>query len=77
MTDSVPQDSGHDPIPGATWATVQYDNQEQLAAALAGVHTVLSFIVAHQDPGSIAQKTLVDAAVQAGVKRFAPSEWAR
>jgi hypothetical protein len=30
-----------------------------------------------KDPGSKAQKTLIDAAIIAGVKRFAPSEWGR
>jgi len=46
-----------------------------LTSILAGVNTVLSFIVAHADPGGVAQKTLIDASVAAGVKRFAPSEW--
>jgi hypothetical protein len=42
---------------------------------LDGVHTVLSFIVVHLDENAAAQKALIDAAIQAGVKRFAPSEW--
>ncbi|KAG7289197.1 hypothetical protein NEMBOFW57_005560 [Staphylotrichum longicolle] len=57
------------------WAKVDYNNTTQLADALNGVDTVLSFIVAHSDPGSVAQKNLIDAAVRAGVRRFAPSEW--
>jgi hypothetical protein len=36
---------------------------------------VLSFIATEQDLASTVQKNLIDAAVQAGVKRFAPSEW--
>ena len=36
---------------------------------------MLSFIATQEDPASTVQKNLIDAAVQAGVKRFAPSEW--
>ena len=36
---------------------------------------MLSFVVNQEDPASTVQKNLIDAAVQAGVKRFAPSEW--
>ena len=43
---------------------------------LQGVHTVLSFIATQEDPESTFQRNLIDGAVQAGVKRFAPSEWA-
>ncbi|KAK3898128.1 hypothetical protein C8A05DRAFT_47476 [Staphylotrichum tortipilum] len=57
------------------WVKANYDDAAQLAEILQGVDTVLSFIVAHSDPGSVAQKNLIDAAVQAGVRRFAPSEW--
>lgn len=60
---------------GVTWVKADYEDQKQLAQILQGVHTVLSFI-APQDPASTVQITLIDAAVQAGVKRFAPSEWA-
>lgn len=37
---------------------------------------MLSFVDAMSDPDNIAQRTLIDAGVRAGVKRFAPSEWA-
>ena len=57
------------------WVKANYDDPAQLAEILHGVDTVLSFIVAHSDPGSQAQKNLIEAAVQAGVRRFAPSEW--
>jgi hypothetical protein len=40
------------------------------------VHTVLSFVVTTADPEGIVQKVLIDASIDAGVKRFAPSEWA-
>lgn len=43
---------------------------------LTGVETVLSFIVAHTDPNAETSKRLIDASIKAGVKRFAPSEWA-
>jgi len=53
-----------------------YGDKEQLTSILNGVHTVLSFITPPLDPGSAAQKLLIDASITAGVKRFAPSEWA-
>ena len=59
-----------------TWVKTNYEDPKQLNEIMRGVHTVLSFITAHMDPGSVAQKGLIDAAVRAGVKRFAPSEWA-
>lgn len=58
-----------------TWVKANYDDPEQLAQILQGVHTVLSFVASQADPGSTVQKNLIDAAVEAGVKRFAPSEW--
>jgi uncharacterized protein YbjT (DUF2867 family) len=61
--------------PGVAWAKVDYTDVGRLAAALRGVDTVLSFIVVSSDPGSVSQKNLVDAAVRAGVRRIAPSEW--
>ncbi|XP_044715662.1 nmrA-like family domain-containing protein [Hirsutella rhossiliensis] len=62
--------------PAVTWVQTNYKDPQKLAEILQGVHTVLSFIVVHSDTGNMAQKHLIDAAVQAGVKRFAPSEWA-
>ncbi|KAK4160322.1 hypothetical protein QBC43DRAFT_114166 [Cladorrhinum sp. PSN259] len=62
-------------IPGTTWLKVDFQNKADIAQKLRGVHTVLSFVNAVSDPGSVAQIALVDAAVEAGVKRFAPSEW--
>lgn len=53
-----------------------YNDPAQLAQILRGVHTVLSFVTTQDDPTSAVQKNLIDAAIQAGVKRFAPSEWA-
>ncbi|KAK4099539.1 NAD(P)-binding protein [Parathielavia hyrcaniae] len=63
-------------VPGVTWATTNYKNAEQLAKILEGVDTVLSFISVATDPGNMTQRNLIEAAVSAGVRRFAPSEWA-
>ncbi|KAF4628829.1 hypothetical protein G7Y89_g9329 [Cudoniella acicularis] len=62
-------------LPGVTWAKTDYTDKAQLTSILNGVHTVLCFSSAHTDHGSAAQKLLIDAAVAAGVKRFAPNEW--
>ncbi|KAK3390029.1 hypothetical protein B0H63DRAFT_428580 [Podospora didyma] len=62
-------------IEGTTWVKVDYADQTAVVKAIQGVHTLLSFIVAHLDVDCIAQKTLIHAAIEAGVKRFAPSEW--
>ncbi|KAN0115166.1 NAD(P)-binding protein [Hyaloscypha variabilis] len=60
---------------GITWRAVDYDNKNSLVERLQGIHTVLSFIQLLADPQNTAQKNLIDAAIAAGVKRFAPSEW--
>jgi hypothetical protein len=39
------------------------------------IDTVLSFIDTRNDVGGLSQRGLIDAAVAAGVRRFAPSEW--
>jgi uncharacterized protein YbjT (DUF2867 family) len=62
---------------GVTWRRLNYKDKNDLVNALQGIHTVLSFIQTLQDEGNTAQKNLIDACVLAGVKRFAPSEWAR
>lgn len=64
-------------VPGiAEHKQVDYHDLDRLTAALDGVDVVLSFILPFTDTDNIAQKTLVDACVKAGVRRFAPSEWA-
>ncbi|KAK4246744.1 NAD(P)-binding protein [Corynascus novoguineensis] len=68
--------TGEELPPGVTWVKTNYEDLKGLIETLRGVDTVLSFIVAHADPGAVAQKKLIDAAVRAGVRRFAPSEWA-
>ncbi|KAI0206803.1 hypothetical protein F4808DRAFT_454721 [Astrocystis sublimbata] len=64
------------PIPaGIKWRPVDYHNKEALVEALQGMHTVLSFVQLLSDPEQTAQRNLIDAAIIAGVKRFAPSEY--
>lgn len=55
---------------------VDYNNHEQLVEALQGVHTVLSTIAGSAEAIRDAQLALVPAMLEAGVKRFAPSEYA-
>lgn len=50
---------------------VDYSNVQALTSALQGVDVVLSFVA-----DGPAQKALISAAVAAGVRRFAPNEWA-
>jgi hypothetical protein len=66
-----------DTIPAVTWRTVNYHEKSELIESLQGIHTVLSFIQLMTDPEKKAEKNLIDAAIVAGVKRFAPSEWGR
>ncbi|RKL01298.1 hypothetical protein BFJ68_g12387 [Fusarium oxysporum] len=63
-------------LPDLKWTKVNYEDKKQLAKALKGMHTVLSFIVTHLDIGCVAQINLIDTCVEVGVKRFSPSEWA-
>ncbi|KAH7084005.1 hypothetical protein FB567DRAFT_446364 [Paraphoma chrysanthemicola] len=67
-----------DPSSAVTWAKTDYLDVKQLTSLLAGTHTVFSFVAPYldQEEAFNAQKNLIDASIQAGVKRFAPSEWA-
>jgi hypothetical protein len=56
---------------------VDYNDKRELTKALRGIHTILSFIQLLADAENTAQKNLIDAAIVAGVKRFAPSQWGR
>ncbi|KAL2207499.1 NAD(P)-binding protein [Sarocladium strictum] len=60
---------------GLRCVQVDYSSLDSLTSALRGIHTVLSYLQLIHDPESKAQKLLIDAAVAAGVKRFAPSEY--
>ena len=64
-------------VSGVTWTKTDYSDKKLLTSILDGVHIVLSFVSGPQDPGSAIQKNLIDAAIAAGVRRFAPSEWSR
>ncbi|KAF4535875.1 NmrA-like family protein [Lasiodiplodia theobromae] len=58
------------------YVTVDYENKTQLVEALRGVDVVLSFLAdSNFDLVQRMQELLIDACVEAGVKRFAPSEW--
>ncbi|OTA99708.1 hypothetical protein M426DRAFT_16173 [Hypoxylon sp. CI-4A] len=63
-------------LPRVKWVQTNYQDKEELVRLFKGVETVLCFFAVHLDPGSLIQKRLIDAAIEAGVKRFAPSEWA-
>ncbi|KAH7024978.1 uncharacterized protein B0I36DRAFT_332349 [Microdochium trichocladiopsis] len=64
------------PLPaGVSIQVVDYDDRPSLEQALAGTHTLLSFLQLFTDAGKTAQENLIDAAVAAGVRRIAPSEW--
>ncbi|XDG06848.1 hypothetical protein ABKA04_006463 [Annulohypoxylon sp. FPYF3050] len=63
------------PITGVKYVQTSYEKKE-LVGLLRGVETVLCFFPVHLDQGNETQKRLIDASIEAGVKRFAPSEWA-
>ena len=71
----IPQstDSGN-----TKWVQVDYESKASLARAFSDIDTVLSFL-AIPDPSSMVrlQKNMIDAAMDAGVRRFPPSEWGR
>ncbi|KAK8017730.1 hypothetical protein PG993_014056 [Apiospora rasikravindrae] len=60
---------------GTKWQTVDYQDKHSLVQVLRGVHTLLSFVQLLSDPNQESQKNLIDAAILAGVTRFAPSEY--
>lgn len=65
---------------GVSWVKTNYDDVPELTRTLNGVHTVLSFLAGPTQPRAPGQTStqinLIDASIRAGVKRFAPSEWA-
>ena len=60
---------------GATIAVVDFDNARELAEACAGGTCVVSALAGLRDVIIDAQTRLLDAAVQAGVPRFIPSDF--
>ncbi|KAF2466915.1 NmrA-like family protein-like protein [Lindgomyces ingoldianus] len=61
--------------PALTYKVIDYNDVPSLVTVLTGFEVVLSFLVSQDQSGLRVQKNLIDACVQAGVKRFAPSEW--
>ncbi|KAH7018717.1 hypothetical protein B0J12DRAFT_416208 [Macrophomina phaseolina] len=61
---------------GVRWLQVDYSDKPSLAKILRGIDVVLCFFL-DLDYVSVVRnsKNLIDASIQAGVKRFAPSEW--
>lgn len=60
---------------GAVVRVVDYNSHEQLTKALEGIHTVLSCIWSYDSAIATSQLALLEAAKEAKVKRFVPSEW--
>lgn len=56
---------------------MNYNDKRDLVETLRGIHTLLSFIQLLSDPEHKSQKSLIDAAISAGVKRFTPSEYGK
>ncbi|KAF5232140.1 hypothetical protein FANTH_13137 [Fusarium anthophilum] len=68
---------GADLPKGVAWRQVDYDDKSALVDAMNGIDTVLSFLaMLDQNEALELHKKLIDAAIEAGVRRFAPSEWA-
>ena len=55
---------------------VDYNSVESLTDALQGIDTVISFIVEPLEAQNVSSNNLIQACLNAGVKRFIPSEWA-
>ena len=74
----LPKEAPAKPIaPGIRWQKIDYDDKNSLVETLRGTHTLLSFVQILSDPDQKSQKNLIDAAIAAGVKRFAPSDYGR
>ncbi|KAF5523251.1 hypothetical protein CGCA056_v005241 [Colletotrichum aenigma] len=66
-------ESAKDGLPsGVKFATVDYSSVDDLAAALRGQDAVVSTV---SKGGLLTQKTVIDASIKAGVKRYIPSDW--
>ncbi|MES2882767.1 MAG: NmrA family NAD(P)-binding protein [Bacteroidota bacterium] len=62
-------------IPGADIAIVDYNNRQSLVDACRGAHCVVSALSGLKEVILDAQTSLLNAAVEAGVKRFIPSDY--
>ena len=74
-TKQIPQNTDNG---NTKWIQVDYESKTSLKKAFSDIDTVLSFL-AIPDPSSMIrlQKNMIDAAIEAGVRRFSPSEWGR
>lgn len=63
-------------IKGVEIIVVDYFNHAQLVRELQGVHTVIVCLISDEESSLHAQLNLLNACLEAKVKRFAPSEWA-
>lgn len=61
---------------GVELRTVDYASVDSLKTALSGVHTVISVVLPRDGTWASSQINLLNAAVDAGASRFAPSEFA-
>lgn len=57
------------------WIQATFKDKHELVRLFKGVEVVLNFILVNSDPENTVGKLVIDAAVEAGVKRFAPSEY--
>ncbi|KAI1641867.1 NAD(P)-binding protein [Daldinia loculata] len=64
------------PLPGVEWVKTAYDDKSELVRLFKGVESVICFLGVHLDKDNATQKLLIDASIEAGVRRYAPSEWA-
>jgi hypothetical protein len=56
---------------------VDYDSHSSIVSALRGIDTVISFLVVMDVEQNVKlEKSIIDAAIKAGVSSFAPSQWA-
>lgn len=65
----------HLPSQGVDVRVVDYGSAEGVSKSLRGVHTVISCIAAYGSNSTSSELVLLEAAKQAGVHRFVPSEW--
>lgn len=61
---------------GVDVVKVDYTDHKSLVSELQGVHTVIVCLVGTDEVAMKSQLNLLDACLEAKVKRFAPSEWA-
>ncbi|KAI8960242.1 NAD(P)-binding protein [Daldinia sp. FL1419] len=63
------------PLLNVKWVQTTYEDKAELVRLFKGVETVICFLAVHLDIDNAVQKRLIDASIEAGVRRYAPSEW--